>query len=170
MYAVASRFRRADHVVMGVPMWNFSFRYKLKQPIDLTCQRNMLFTFDSKRYGPRSTSRRHLSPSFGGRATRLTAIAYACNTVPVPSLNHLNLLYLFAEWNRTLSQERNRSAHSHGCAAKAGAIESISKRSPSGPPCRFRSAEIRVSTRNAELPHTSNHPVHAGVSVGSIAR
>jgi FMN-dependent NADH-azoreductase len=37
---------------MGVPMWNFSFPYKLKQLIDLSCQRNMLFTFDGKRYGP----------------------------------------------------------------------------------------------------------------------
>jgi len=33
-------------------MWNFSFPYKLKQVIDLCCQRNMLFTFDGKRYGP----------------------------------------------------------------------------------------------------------------------
>ena len=33
-------------------MWNFSFPYKLKQLVDLSCQRNMLFTFDGKRYGP----------------------------------------------------------------------------------------------------------------------
>jgi FMN-dependent NADH-azoreductase len=33
-------------------MWNFSFSYKLKQLFDLSCQRNMLFTFDGKRYGP----------------------------------------------------------------------------------------------------------------------
>jgi FMN-dependent NADH-azoreductase len=49
---LASRFRSADRIVMGVPMWNFSFPYKLKQLIDLSCQRNMLFTFDGKRYGP----------------------------------------------------------------------------------------------------------------------
>jgi FMN-dependent NADH-azoreductase len=49
---LASRFRGADRIVMGVPMWNFSFPYKLKQLIDLSCQRNMLFTFDGKRYGP----------------------------------------------------------------------------------------------------------------------
>ena len=49
---LASRFDRADRIVMGVPMWNFSFPYKLKQLIDLSCQRNMLFTFDGKRYGP----------------------------------------------------------------------------------------------------------------------
>jgi len=33
-------------------MWNFSFPYKLKQLIDLACQRNMLFTFDRNDYGP----------------------------------------------------------------------------------------------------------------------
>ena len=49
---LASRFQRADRIVMGVPMWNFSVPYKLKQLIDLSCQRNMLFTFDGKLYGP----------------------------------------------------------------------------------------------------------------------
>jgi FMN-dependent NADH-azoreductase len=49
---LASRFQRADRIVLGVPMWNFSVPYKLKQLIDLSCQRNMLFTFDGKRYGP----------------------------------------------------------------------------------------------------------------------
>jgi FMN-dependent NADH-azoreductase len=49
---LASRFRRAGRIIIGVPMWNFSFPYKLKQLIDLSCQRNMLFTFDGKRYGP----------------------------------------------------------------------------------------------------------------------
>jgi FMN-dependent NADH-azoreductase len=49
---LASRFQRADRIVLGVPMWNFSFPYKLKQLIDLSCQRNMLFTFDGKSYGP----------------------------------------------------------------------------------------------------------------------
>src|SRR3984885_8621300 len=49
---LASRFQRADRIVMGVPMWNFSVPYKLKQLIDLSCQRNMLFTFDGKFYGP----------------------------------------------------------------------------------------------------------------------
>src|SRR5262249_44291594 len=47
-----SRFRGAERIVMGVPMWNFSFPYKLKQLIDLSCERNMLFTFDGKRCGP----------------------------------------------------------------------------------------------------------------------
>jgi FMN-dependent NADH-azoreductase len=49
---LASRFQRADRIVMGVPMWNFSFPYELKQLIDLSCQRNMLFTFNGKRHGP----------------------------------------------------------------------------------------------------------------------
>jgi len=49
---LASRFQRADRIVLGVPMWNFSVPYKLKQLIDLSCQRNMLFTFGGKCYGP----------------------------------------------------------------------------------------------------------------------
>jgi FMN-dependent NADH-azoreductase len=49
---LASRFQRADRLVLGVPMWNFSVPYKLKQLIDLSCQRNMLFTFDGEFYGP----------------------------------------------------------------------------------------------------------------------
>jgi FMN-dependent NADH-azoreductase len=49
---LASRFQRADRIVLGVPMWNFSFPYKFKQLIDLSCQRNMLFTFDGDFYGP----------------------------------------------------------------------------------------------------------------------
>jgi FMN-dependent NADH-azoreductase len=49
---LASRFQRADRIVMGVPMWNFSVPYKLKQLIDLSSQRNMLFTFDGESYGP----------------------------------------------------------------------------------------------------------------------
>jgi FMN-dependent NADH-azoreductase len=49
---LASRFRRAGRIVTGVPIWNFSFPYKLNQLIDLSCQRNTLFTFDGKRYGP----------------------------------------------------------------------------------------------------------------------
>jgi FMN-dependent NADH-azoreductase len=49
---LASRFQKADRIVLGVPMWNFSFPYKLKQLIDLACQRNMLFTFDRNEYGP----------------------------------------------------------------------------------------------------------------------
>jgi FMN-dependent NADH-azoreductase len=49
---LASRFQKADRILLGIPMWNFSFPYKLKQLIDLACQRNMLFTFDGKQYGP----------------------------------------------------------------------------------------------------------------------
>ena len=50
--ALVTRFRRADRIVLGVPMWNFAYPYKLKQLIDLVSQRNMLFTFDGKRFGP----------------------------------------------------------------------------------------------------------------------
>lgn len=50
--ALAGRFQRADLIVVGVPMWNFAYPYKLKQLIDLASQRNMLFTFDGTRFGP----------------------------------------------------------------------------------------------------------------------
>src|ERR1700685_2476181 len=46
------RFQRANRIVLGLPMWNFSIPYKLKQLIDLTAQRNFLFTYDGKQYGP----------------------------------------------------------------------------------------------------------------------
>jgi FMN-dependent NADH-azoreductase len=49
---LASRFQGADRIVLGVPMWNFAFPYNFKQLIDLSCQRNMLFTFDGDVYGP----------------------------------------------------------------------------------------------------------------------
>ena len=49
---LAARFQWADRIVLSVPMWNFSFPYKFKQLIDLSCQRNMLFTFDGDFYGP----------------------------------------------------------------------------------------------------------------------
>ncbi|HEV3259507.1 MAG TPA: NAD(P)H-dependent oxidoreductase [Gemmataceae bacterium] len=49
---LAARFQQADRIVLGVPMWNFAYPYKLKQLIDLVCQRYMLFTYDGKEYGP----------------------------------------------------------------------------------------------------------------------
>jgi FMN-dependent NADH-azoreductase len=49
---LAARFKRADRIVLGVPMWNFAYPYKLKQLIGLSCQRNMLFTYDGTEYGP----------------------------------------------------------------------------------------------------------------------
>jgi FMN-dependent NADH-azoreductase len=55
---LAARFRRADRIVLGVPMWNFAYPYKLKQLIDLACQRNMLFTYDGTEYGPLLKTRR----------------------------------------------------------------------------------------------------------------
>jgi FMN-dependent NADH-azoreductase len=49
---LAARVRQADRIVLGVPMWDFAYPYKLKQLIDLACQRNMLFTSDGNEYGP----------------------------------------------------------------------------------------------------------------------
>jgi FMN-dependent NADH-azoreductase len=49
---LALRFQQADRIVLGVPMWNFAYPYKLKQLIDLACQRHMLFTYDGNEYGP----------------------------------------------------------------------------------------------------------------------
>src|SRR5271168_1740336 len=49
---LVARFKRADRIVLGVPMWNFAYPYKLKQLIDLVSQRNMLFTYDGTEYGP----------------------------------------------------------------------------------------------------------------------
>ena len=46
------RFQNADRIVLGTPMWNFGLPYKLKQLIDLVAQRNYLFTYDGKQYGP----------------------------------------------------------------------------------------------------------------------
>ena len=50
---LAARFQKADRIVLGVPMWNFAYPYKLKQLIDLASQRNMLFTFDGTTFGPK---------------------------------------------------------------------------------------------------------------------
>lgn len=49
---LARRFQQADRIVLGVPMWNFDYPYKLKQLIDLVSQRGMLFSFDGRAYGP----------------------------------------------------------------------------------------------------------------------
>jgi FMN-dependent NADH-azoreductase len=49
---LVARFKRADRIVIGVPMWNFAYPYKLKQLIDLVAQRNLLFTYDGRTYGP----------------------------------------------------------------------------------------------------------------------
>ena len=50
--SLIQRFQSADRIVLGTPMWNFSLPYKLKQLIDLVAQRNYLFTYDGKQYGP----------------------------------------------------------------------------------------------------------------------
>lgn len=50
--ALAHRIREADRIVLGVPMWNWSIPYKLKQLIDLAAQRNLLFTYNGVHFGP----------------------------------------------------------------------------------------------------------------------
>jgi len=46
--ALADRFRRADIVLIGVPMWNFGIPYRLKHLIDVISQKDVLFTFDER--------------------------------------------------------------------------------------------------------------------------
>ena len=50
--SLIQRFQNADRIVLGTPMWNFSLPYKLKHLIDLVAQRNYLFSYDGKKYGP----------------------------------------------------------------------------------------------------------------------
>ena len=49
---LAARFAAADGIVVGVPMWNWAYPYKLKQLIDLVTHRDLLFTVDGDRIGP----------------------------------------------------------------------------------------------------------------------
>ena len=69
---LAARFQQADRIVLGVPMWNFAYPYKLKQLIDLACQRNMLFTYDGTEYGPLLKTRRAFVVYAGVGPTRKT--------------------------------------------------------------------------------------------------
>ena len=50
--SLIQRFQNADRIVLGTPTWNFGLPYNLKQLIDLVAQRNYLFTYDGKQYGP----------------------------------------------------------------------------------------------------------------------
>jgi FMN-dependent NADH-azoreductase len=70
---------------MGVPMWNFSFPYKLKQLIDLSCQRNMLFTFDGKRYGPSLDIKKAFVAFVRGQSDEA-----GFETVPQPGFQYLS--------------------------------------------------------------------------------
>src|ERR1700723_1400999 len=70
--ALARRFQAADRILLGVPMWNFAYPYKLKHLIDLAGQRDFLFTFDGKAHGTLGAGRQavcHLRPrpERGGR-------------------------------------------------------------------------------------------------------
>jgi FMN-dependent NADH-azoreductase len=82
---LASRFRAADRIVMAVPMWNFSFPYKLKQLIDLSCQRNLLFTFDGKRYGPLLDTEKAFVAFVRGQSEEA-----GFETVPQPGFQYLS--------------------------------------------------------------------------------
>ena len=52
IHSLIRRFQSADRIVVGTPMWNFGLPYKLKHLIDLVAQRNYLFAYDGKQYGP----------------------------------------------------------------------------------------------------------------------
>ena len=45
---LADRFRRADVVLLSVPMWNFGVPYRLKHLIDVISHKDVLFTFDER--------------------------------------------------------------------------------------------------------------------------
>ena len=47
--ALAQRFRQADKILIGVPMWDFAIPYRLKQLIDLVSHKDLLFTFDERK-------------------------------------------------------------------------------------------------------------------------
>lgn len=49
---LADRFAAADRIVVGVPMWNWAYPYKLKHLIDLVTQRDLLFTIGDDTIGP----------------------------------------------------------------------------------------------------------------------
>ncbi|MGT2424792.1 FMN-dependent NADH-azoreductase [Amnibacterium kyonggiense] len=49
---LADRFRLADRIVVGVPMWNWAYPYKLKQLIDLVTHRGLLFEVKGDTIGP----------------------------------------------------------------------------------------------------------------------
>lgn len=80
--ALARRFQKADRIIVGVPMWNFGYPYKLKQLIDLVSQRNLLFTFDGQAYGPLLQIKRALTIHVRGQSHDQGASA------PSPGFSH----------------------------------------------------------------------------------
>ena len=50
--SLIQRFQSANRIILGTPMRNFGLPYKLKHLIDLVAQRNYLFAYDGKQYGP----------------------------------------------------------------------------------------------------------------------
>lgn len=73
--ALAGRFAAADRIVVGVPMWNWAYPYKLKHLIDVVTQRDLLFTVEGDAVGPGIDVPRALAllvrgqayPEWGGR-------------------------------------------------------------------------------------------------------
>jgi FMN-dependent NADH-azoreductase len=45
IHSLGARFRNADQILIGVPMWNFGVPYRLKQLIDLVTQKDVTFLF-----------------------------------------------------------------------------------------------------------------------------
>lgn len=45
IHSLGERFKRANQIVIGVPMWNFGVPYRLKQLIDLVTQKDVTFLF-----------------------------------------------------------------------------------------------------------------------------
>jgi FMN-dependent NADH-azoreductase len=63
----------------------FLFPYKLKQLIDLSCQRNMLFTFDGRRYGPSLDIEKAFVAFVRGQSDEV-----GLETVPQPGVQYLS--------------------------------------------------------------------------------
>ena len=124
---LVARFKRADRLVIGVPMWNFAYPYKLKQLIDLVAQRNMLFTFDGREYGPLlKTPRALVILTRGG--------AYA-EDLPTPPSRFDHQKSYFEFWLPFIGVREVMTLvveSTHGAARKKGSIVSNAERKRPG--------------------------------------
>ncbi len=68
--SLAERFREADFIVLGVPMWNFAYPYKLKHLTTLPVSGICYSPLTARRTGRRSKRGALSSSTFGDRATR----------------------------------------------------------------------------------------------------
>ena len=85
--SLIQRFENADRIVLGTPMWNFGLPYKLKQLIDLVAQRNYLFTYDGKQYGPLLNVEKAV-------ARLIRAVHATSRGTPIPPSFHYQATYL----------------------------------------------------------------------------